>query len=312
MNQPFDVIRKSGRKEVAFVYLLKSKFEKDVFVECVESLDPPKVFSEKWVITISSQKGCPVGCSFCDAGYYFKGNLSKEELSGQLDVILENHKEDGYLSSKKIKLHLARMGEPSFNKNIIGFLQELKTNYTDVNFIPSIATVGPKNRGVWFEKLKEIKDRYYCKGKFQLQFSLNTTDENFRDKIIPINKMSFKEISRFGRYWLSKGDRKITLNFALSKDAPFSSKDILDNFSPKNFLLKITPLNPRIGVLQNNSLLDYSGVIPSSLEKEVEKLEKENFEIIVSIGSKEEIEIKSNCGQMAFRELSLIGSEGVI
>jgi len=204
------------------------------------------------------------------------------------------------------------MGEPSFNENILSFLQELKTNYIDVNFIPSIATVAPKQREVWFEKLKEIKDCFYSEGKFQLQFSLNTTDENFRDKIIPISKMSFKEISKFGGYWLTKGDRKITLNFALSKDSPFSSKNILENFSSEQFLLKITPLNPKFGQIQNNSLLDYSGVIPLSLEKKIEKLKKENFEIIISIGSKEEIEIKSNCGQMAFRESSSKIPESVV
>lgn len=303
MISSFEVVRKVGKENVATVYLLRSRLDKNVFIECVESLDPPKEPKEKWVITLSSQKGCPVGCSFCDASYYYKGNLSKEEIFDQLYVIIQNHHNDEYLLSKKIKVHLARMGEPSFNDYVLDFLEELQEKFKKVNFIPSIATVAPKGRMNWFKKLKSIKDKYYKLGRFQLQFSLNTTDESFRDKLIPIKKISFEEIKNFGESWLNEGDRKVTLNFALSDEAPFCSKNLMKIFPKEKFLIKITPLNPRLEGNGLSSLLDYSGKIPQKLSKEIEELQKNDYEVIISIGSEEEIKIRSNCGQIAFKEV---------
>lgn len=38
--------------------------------------------TDKWVATISTQKGCPMNCQFCDCPKYgFHGNVSREELA---------------------------------------------------------------------------------------------------------------------------------------------------------------------------------------------------------------------------------------
>lgn len=299
----FDLIKKVGKKDIAFVYLLKSKKDGS-FIECVESLDPPKKPEEKWVITLSSQKGCPVGCHFCDSSYYYSGNLSEDEIYEQLEIILQNHKDDEYLSSKKIKLHLARMGEPSFNDAVLNFLSNLNRNYENINFIPAIATIGPLKRNNWFDNLLSIKDKEFKEGRFQLQFSINSTSEFERDFLMPVKKLSFREISEFGKKWFKEGDRKITLNFALSTKAQFEPEVIMNNFSKEKFLIKITPLNPRKNHFhpKYESLLGYDGEIPFELQKKCEKLKDKGYEVILSIGSAEEIELGSNCGQLAFEE----------
>ena len=47
--------------------------------------------SKKWVATISSQKGCPMHCQFCDCPQYgFFGNASMDDLCYQLETILKN------------------------------------------------------------------------------------------------------------------------------------------------------------------------------------------------------------------------------
>ena len=47
--------------------------------------------SKKWVATISSQKGCPMRCQFCDCPQYgFFGNASMDDLQYQLETILKN------------------------------------------------------------------------------------------------------------------------------------------------------------------------------------------------------------------------------
>ena len=47
--------------------------------------------TEKWVATISTQKGCPMKCQFCDCPKFgFFGNASKEELAYEIETILKN------------------------------------------------------------------------------------------------------------------------------------------------------------------------------------------------------------------------------
>ncbi len=298
----WEIVEKRGSEDIAVVYLLRSRMDDGVFIECVESLDPPVPPEEKWVITLSSQKGCPAGCSFCDASFYYRGNLSEAELLDQLRVIVDRHGGDGRLDSEKIKLHLARMGEPSFNDNVPGFLEEVKSRYPGVRFVPAIATIGPAGREEWFERLKRLKDEYFGEGFFQLQFSLNTTDERYRNKMMPAKKMTFREISLLGDRWVVNRDRKVTLNFALHADAPFDAGRIAGSFSPSSFLVKLTPMNPTQAASASGmeSDIGFDGSVSERVLGEIGRLERAGFEVIVSIGSMEEILTGSNCGQLAF------------
>ena len=46
---------------------------------------------DKWVATISSQKGCPMKCTFCDVHKYgFFGNASLPDLEYQIRYIIEH------------------------------------------------------------------------------------------------------------------------------------------------------------------------------------------------------------------------------
>lgn len=292
-----------GKSEVAWIYLLSSKKEEGVLVECVEALDPRYPVQDKWVIILSSQKGCPVKCRFCDAAFYFKGNLSREELLEQLEIIIFPHSGgDDCLNSKKVKLHFARMGEPSMNPAVLEVMTEIPYIYPRVNFIPTIATIAPAGREEWFERLILIKNEYYPGGRFQLQFSMNSTDESYRDLLMPVKKWRAEGISQFAKKYFRKGDRKITLNYALAQETPFDCRRIIEIFDPEMFLIKLTPVNPtessaRAGL---TTALKFDGHYPESLRKELERLEAAGFEVIISIGSLEEIVVGSNCGQLAF------------
>lgn len=306
MGKYWEIIDKRGRENVAWVYLLSSRQEKNVLIECVDAYDPRYPAGEKWVIILSSQKGCPVGCSFCDASFYFKGNLSREEILEQLEIVLSPHKHgDDCINSRKIKLHFARMGEPAFNPAVIEVLEEIPFIYPGINFIPTIATLAPAGCEKWFEGLTRSKNKNYRDGKFQLQFSVNSTDEDYRRKIMPVKKWSASEISAFGRKYYQKGDRKITLNYALTTDTPFEAQKIIDFFEPEKFLVKITPVNPTMKAARAGmtSILDFDGNYPDTLRNELKKLESSGYEVIISIGSLEEIGVGSNCGQLAFLEL---------
>ncbi len=313
MSGYWKILDKKGKDSVAWVYLLRSKIDEEVLIECVDAFDPRYPAREKWVVILSSQKGCPVRCRFCDAAFYFKGNLSLDELLDQLEVVIAPHKHgDDCFCSKKVKLHFARMGEPALNPAVLEMLEKIPFIYPGVNFIPTIATVAPSGSERWFKELTGIKNRYYRNGRFQLQFSVNSTDQEYRNELMPVKKWSFEQIRDFGREYFCYGDRKITLNFALAVDTPFQASEILAHFDPEIFLVKITPVNPTASAARAKmvSALNFDGSCSPGLRAELKKLEEAGFEVIISIGSLEEIGVGSNCGQLAFAEYEYLNKNG--
>ena len=74
--------------------------------------------SDKWVITISSQYGCSMGCSFCDVPKVGKGiNASFGDMINQVYSAINLHPE--VKKTKRLNLHYARMGEPTWNNDVI-------------------------------------------------------------------------------------------------------------------------------------------------------------------------------------------------
>jgi 23S rRNA (adenine2503-C2)-methyltransferase len=307
MGKYWKIVEKVGKKNVAWVYLLSSISGQKAYIECVDAFDPRYPARQKWVIILSSQKGCPVKCRFCDAAFYYGGNLSREELLEQLEIVIFPHKKgDDCLKAEKIKLHFARMGEPALNPAVLEVLDEIPFIYPGLAFVPTIATLAPAGTECWFEKLTEIKDKHFTEGRFQLQLSLNSTDESYRDRMMPVKKWPAEKIGDFGRHFYRPGDRKITLNYALAKDTPFEAQKVIDCFDPGSFLVKITPLNPTRGVekLGAETALKFDGSYPEKLAEQLARFQDSGFEVIISIGSLEEIEVGSNCGQLAFRRLT--------
>ncbi len=283
---------KTGRDDIAIVCIAET--DKGRLIEFAESVQPPLPREEKWVLTLSSLYGCPVRCPFCDAGGYYKGKLSEEDILFQIDYLIKYRFPDKRVPSKKFKIQFARMGEPAFNKNVLKVLENLKTLYDAPGLMPSYSTVAPERTEGNFERLLEVKNRIY-RDKFQLQFSIHTTDKEKRDWLIPVRKWSFKDIAEYGDRFFNSGERKITLNFALAKDMPVDPGILLDYFDPEKFLIKITPVNPTYKAQLNNvSSLVVPGVEDYSI---IKSLKNAGYEVILSIGDPEENYIGSNCGQ---------------
>ncbi|MBU0528675.1 radical SAM protein [bacterium] len=286
------VIAKTGNDELATVYVAQSDNGK--LLEFVESLPPPFTINEKWVLIISTLYGCPIKCRFCDAGSYYNGKPTKDELLFQIDYLIKNRFGGETVPSKKFKIQFSRMGEPTLNPAVLDVLKEIPNRYNAPGFYPSLSTIAPNGTDEFFEELLLIKNKYY-KNKFQFQFSIHSTDLNQRDWLIPVKKWSFEKMAKFGEKF-HQGDRqKITLNFALSSDSIVESNVLLQYFNPDDFLIKITPVNPTYKALQNK--LDSFIYKPSKQYQIIDNLRSTGYEVIVSIGDLTENEIGSNCGQ---------------
>ncbi len=286
------IIAKTGREDIAMVYVAETKEGKQI--EFVESVQPPLPISKKWVLIISTLYGCPIGCRFCDAGSEYQGKLSKDDLIFQIDYLVTKKFPDRRVPVEKFKIQFARMGEPSFNRNVLDVLNDLPRIYDAPGLMPSLSTIAPKGTDKFFEELLEIKKKIY-KHRFQLQFSIHTTDEKLRDWLIPVEKWPFEKIADYGKAFYDEGSRKITLNFALADRMPLDPNVLLNFFSPDIFLIKITPVNPTYRANENglsSTLLTFK-----EQNKTFSDLQSLGYEVILSIGELEENFIGSNCGQ---------------
>jgi len=295
------IIASTGREDIAVVYILD--YGEDRLVECVQALQPPFPIEDKWILLVSVMCGCPVQCKMCDAGGFFTGKLTEQEIFAQIDFLVRKRFPDGVIPCRQFKIQFARMGEPSLNPAVLAVLEGMPARYQAPGFMPSISTIAPLGGDAFLERLLEIKQRLYAGGRFQFQFSLHTTDEALRDEIIPVRKWSFQQMADYGERFYKPGDRKVTLNFALAQGVPLDPQVLQRYFSPEKFLVKITPLNPTYRASENrlSSYIDPDN--GSSDYQVVSRLENAGYQVIVSIGEVEENRIGSNCGQYIRRHL---------
>jgi len=286
------IIAKTGKEELATVYIAEIGAGKQV--EFVESVQPPLSREKKWVLIISSLFGCCVNCAFCDAGGDYQGKLSKEDLFQQIDFMVTKRYPERIIPVEKFKIQFARMGEPALNMNVLDVLSEFPDRYKAPGFMPSISTIAPANTDNFFENLLKIKETIY-KEKFQMQFSIHTTDQTLRQTLIPVKKWDFREIANFGQDFYKENDRKITLNFALSDSFPLDVEVLKQYFDPESFLIKITPINPTYKAVSQG----FSSVklLSGGREDMIQALMYAGYDVILSIGELEENQIGSNCGQ---------------
>jgi len=294
------MIQSFGKEELAIVYI--GETSKGSWVEFVESLQPPIPREEKWVLIVSTMDGCPVQCAFCDAGGSYRRNLTAEEILDQIDYMISK-RYSSVVDVKKFKIQFARIGEPALNPSVLEALESLPQRYNAPGLLPSISTIGPAGSNTFFEKLYAIKERLY-RGRFQLQFSIHSTDKVQRDSLIPVKKWSLEQIADYGSLFCGPEDRKITLNFALSTESIVDQNVISETFDPEKFLVKVTPVNPtyRSHEKEMRSAVEDNGTLTvhSSL---VEGLREKGFDVIVSVGEPEENKIGSNCGLFVRRHL---------
>jgi 23S rRNA (adenine2503-C2)-methyltransferase len=309
------ILAEYGRDDLAKVYVVQMREnnltdnKNRYLVECVDSLQPPLSSKNKWVLIVSSMFGCPIQCRMCDAGGDFLGYLTAEEIFAQIDYMVRRRFPDGKPLTAKFKIQFARMGEPSLNPAVLKVLEQMVRYYDTSALHISVSSVAPRTAAArrFFDELLMLKNRYYSQGRFQLQFSIHTTDERKRDELIPVKKWSFEEIAAYGELFSlpQQGDRKVTLNFAPIVGYPIDVDYLRNYFDPEHFLIKLTPVNP---TLRSQEAMLISVVNPYDLTTSndlIKLFRKNGFDVILSIGVLEENLIGSNCGQFIQRALSI-------
>lgn len=249
---------------------------------------------EKWVITISTQYGCSMNCRFCDVPKVGKGvNATLADLINQTVYALTLHPE--IIHTKRLNIHYARMGEPTFNKNVLihasGVKQLIKPRLGKSLIHPVISTMMPKRNTGLAEYLyiwcNEIKNGIYD-GDAGLQLSINSTDEKQREFMFSGNAMALDEIGSLVKTLPYPKGRKYALNFALADEYIIDVNVLKRYFDPEVFMCKITPLHMTKSCI-DNEIVTTGGYETFTPYKEVEEqMKNAGYDVIVFVPSYDE------------------------
>lgn len=253
--------------------------------------------TEKWVITISTQYGCSMNCMFCDVPKVGPGkNATFYDLTGQILTGLKLHPEIN--TSKRLNIHFARMGEPTWNPNVLECGKWIHDHLSD-NFKchPVVSTMMPRNNKwlkVFIHNWMRIKNQVFD-GEAGLQLSINSTNELERQTMFHGNACTLSEIKDIMTGIIPVG-RKITLNFAVAAGYRVDPCALLQYFNPELYVCKLTPMHKTNSAQAYGIITEGDYTTPEPYEELAEKLTKVGYETLVFIASKEEDESRITCG----------------
>lgn len=285
---------KKGKLEM----LSLSDYGKDVNVKCdamgltreIERVEHTDLMplTKKWVVTISTQYGCSMNCKFCDVPKVGPGkNATYKDLIKQVLQAIYLHPE--IKSTERLNVHFARMGEPTWNPNVLDATKWMKEHLdSEYKLHPVVSTMMPR-KNEWLRTFihawMRIKNRL-MQGNAGLQISVNSTNERERKEMFNGNAATFPEIAKIMRGIIPNG-RKITLNFAIA-DYEIDPNVLLNYFDPDDYLIKLTPMHKTAEAIKNGieTIGDYTEYYPySDYEK---SLKLAGYDVLVFIASEYE------------------------
>lgn len=260
--------------------------------------NPPLLpLSEKWVTTISTQYGCSMGCQFCDVPAVGKGiNATLHDLQQQILMSLKLFPEVNF--SNRFNVHYARMGEPTWNPNVLDHAKWMKDHIDpEYNVHPVLTTMMPA-KNEWLKTAVHtwirIKNRVYG-GNAGFQVSINSTDDEERRRLFSGNSLSLLEISRMFDDAVPVG-RKWTLNFPVADNWKIDPEVLLRYFDTERFLVKLTPLHQTKATNRFGHTTQDEHTSPAAYMKLEAELKSAGYEVLVFIASDAEEQSMITCG----------------
>lgn len=261
--------------------------------------------SEKWVITLSTQYGCPMKCNFCDVpNLKFNGNASFEDMKHQLYKAISLFPDVKY--TERLNVHFARMGDGSFNEEVIDFADWMYYNKKQIQkdtglsievLHPVFTTMFPKitKAKSQIKRWVRVKNERY-NGQAGLQISVNTTNEGQRSIMFDNMQTPLEEIAEFAKTLPEPIGRKYCLNFAYATGNEIDGEKLARLFNPEHWMCKITPIHNNTACKENGikTVDGYSSYYPYKEPEEI--LKKAGFDVLVFIPSQDEEDGIITCG----------------
>jgi 23S rRNA (adenine2503-C2)-methyltransferase len=241
-------------------------------------------------ICVSSQVGCPIGCSFCATGQSgFDRNLSEAEIVDQF-LTATRELPEGQRSLTNVVF--MGMGEPLNNYSaVVGAIRRWARQET-LNFSPrrvTVSTIG----------LVPFIDRLSREGlPVNLAISLHAPDDELRSSMIPVNrKYPIAAIVAAARGHAERTGRRTSYEYVLLEginDSLEQARRLVDVVKHPLSHVNLIPMNP----------IDGSPLQPPSRSRaEAFQSVLQRAGISTTIRATRGLDIDAACGQLRARQL---------
>lgn len=267
---------------------------------------PVMPLSEKWVVTLSTQYGCPMRCTFCDVpNIRFNGNATFDDLRRQLYSALGLFPDVHYAG--RLNLHYARMGDPAYNQQVLDFTRWLWGNKDQVRADTGVAidVLHPVFTTSCPRQLKKLPDRVgewvdikngLYNGQAGLQLSINSTCDAQRDDMFAGKALPLAQIAAMVADLPAPLGRKYCLNFAYATGFEVDAGKLADLFDPDRWMVKITPIHNN-AACRANGIETVGGYQTYAPYREPEEaLKAAGFDVLVFVPSSDEEQGLVTCG----------------
>ena len=253
---------------------------------------------ERRTVCVSTQVGCPIGCSFCATGQQgFERNLRPGEIIEQVLYFMRS-------MNKEVDTDLARrpvtnvvfmgMGEPLANYEAVWLSIEMLNSKQGLNLGArqiTISTVGlvPQIQRLASENIH-----------VELAISLHAANDELRNRLVPINKKyPLKQLMAACREYFEKTGRRPTFEYALFRginDSVGHARELAGLLQGLNCHVNLITGNPtkskEFMPSSRNTVLAFQKQLTASVISNTLRLSKG-------------VDIEAGCGQLRSRWIAI-------
>jgi 23S rRNA (adenine2503-C2)-methyltransferase len=244
----------------------------------------------KYTLCISTQVGCPIGCSFCATGQSgFQRNMEYYEIIGQVlgssrDLKKKLKNPDENLISNIVYMG---MGEPFLN---------YEATIKSIKMLNHPKGINIGQRHITVSTSGEVKGILrFAKEMMQvtLAVSLHACNDQLRNTLVPINrKYPLKDLMEAIEKYITISGRRVTFEYIMLDGINISRQDADD------MIKLVKPLLANINLIPYNEIIDlpYKKPAPSNVQKFFNWLKDGGLNVVIR--EEKGADILAACGQL--------------
>ncbi len=230
---------------------------------------------------ISTQVGCPMGCSFCaTAKLGYKRNLSASEIIQQIILIQAD------TGLKVTNIVYMGQGEPLLNlDNVLESIKIFRENFQIGARRITVSTCGI------IPAINRLADMNF---QSTLAVSLHASDNETRKSIMPVsNKYPFDSLMETLKKYTEKTNRRVTIEYVLIKDI----NDSIEHAKKLAFAISRLKSNVNLIIYNPNEKSPYKKPIKENILKFKYILESSGKKVTIRL--ERGADIDAACGQLS-------------
>jgi 23S rRNA (adenine2503-C2)-methyltransferase len=191
---------------------------------------------------ISTQIGCALNCSFCLTGTAgLTRNLSAAEMVAQIMIAMDHYDE------RASNLVLMGMGEPMHNYEEVARFVRIVTDMKGMAFSPRRVTISTAGHVPGIQRM--TADRLPC----NLALSLNATNDETRNRIMPINRRwPIAEVLHWAGVFVKTMHKRVLIEYVMLagiNDTDMDAKRLIQLLKEIPCTINLLPFNTYPGSL---------------------------------------------------------------